>query len=458
MYLAPRLIRRDMKIVIAGAGDVGFHLAKLLSTAQQEITLIDLNEEELEYAANHLDVQTVKGDASSIEVLNNASIADAKLFLALTTNETTNLITCILAKKIGAKQTIARVSNSEYLSDVQRENFKELGIDHLISPLELAANEVFRLVKHCEVTDHFEFEGGTVTLGGVTLDNHSNLIGRRIGDISSEQSRFQFKPIAVLRNNEETIVPTEETRLEVNDHIYFVSPSDKMNPLLQFIGKELKKIKNIMILGGTPLAMKSAKLLEKNHNVTIVEKEKTICKRLVEKLDKSLVIKGDPSNIELLKEEGLDRMHAVIALTGNSETNIIACLTAEKLGVFKTIALVDNTEYTHISQHIGVDTLINKKLIAASNIFRFVRKGKIEAITALHGVDAEIIEYLVHKNNQLTKKALKDLPLPKQSMIALVIRDGESIIPNPDFQLCVNDKVIVLAAEKAAYVVDRLFK
>ncbi len=447
-----------MKIIIAGAGDVGFHLAKLLSSAKQAITLIDQNDEVLEYAANHLDVHTIKGDASSIQVLNQAGVESAKLFLALTTDETTNLICCILAKKIGASQTIARVTNSEYLSKIQRENFKELGVDHLISPVELAAQEVERLVKHCEVTDHFAFEEGRITLNGVTLDNTSKLIGKTIKEIMSMNDNFQFKPVAVLRNNEETIIPTDDTRLQSLDHVYFLTPSDQMNPLLQFIGKELKKIKNIMILGGTRLGMKSAKLLEKNHNVTIVEKDKNTCKRLIENLDKTLIIKGDPSNIELLKEEGLDRMHAVIALTDNSETNIIACLTAEKLGVFKTIALVDNTDYTHISQHIGVDTLINKKLIAANNIFRFVRKGKVEAITSLHGVDAEVIEYRVHKNNQLTKKAFKDLPLPANSMIAAVIRDNKSIIPGADFHMAVDDKVIVLATDESIGIVDRLFK
>jgi len=269
---------------------------------------------------------------------------------------------------------------------------------------------------------------------------------------------LQFKPVAVLRNNEETIVPTDETVLQYKDHVYFLCPPNNNSPLLKLIGKELKRVKNIMILGGTRLGLSCALNLEKKYNVTIVERQKSICKELVASLNHALVIKGDPSNIELLKEEGLDRMDAVIALTNNSEINIIACLSAEKLGVLKTIALVDNTDYTHISQHIGVDTLINKKLIAANNIFKFVRKGKVEAITSLHGVEAEIIEYRVHKDNQMTKKAVKKLPLPQHSMIAAVIRGGESIIPTGDFQLSVDDKVIVLAKEEAVAVVDRLFK
>lgn len=447
-----------MKIVIAGAGDMGFHLARLLVSENQEIILIDTNEDVLDYARSHLDVFTIKGDASSIEVLDNAMVSACKMFLAVTASEKTNLVACILAKKMGAKQTIARVSNSEYLSALQRDNFKDLGINHLISPDELAAREIERLVKYSEVTDNFEFEQGKIILNGITLDDASSLVGKTIEQVASQDCGFQFKPVAILRNNEETIVPRPTTVLHRNDHIYFMSSKDQMNPLLTFLGKELKKVKNIMILGGSSLGTKSALLLERKYNVTIVEKDKERCKYLAEKLENTLIIKGDPSNIELLKEEGLDRMDTVIALTLNTETNIIACLSAEKLGVYKTIAAVDNTDYTHISQQIGVDTLINKKLIAANNIFRFVRKGRVEAITSLHGVEAEIIEYSIHKDNQMTKNAIKDLPLPQNAMIAAVIRGEESIIPTGDFILNLNDKVIVVAGDSCVSKVDNLFR
>lgn len=446
-----------MKIVIAGAGDVGFHLAKLLSTERQEITLIDTNEDVLEYAQTHLDVFVIKGDSSSIEVLQNADIANSRLFLAVTTSEKNNLVSCILAKKMGAKKTIARVDNSEYLSEMQRDNFRELGIDQLISPNELAAQEILRLVRYCEVTDNFEFEGGTLSLNGITLDDKSKLVGRSIERIADENPNFKFKPVAILRDNE-TIIPRDFTELNYKDHVYFLTPKNQMGPLLKFLGKETRKVKNIMILGGSTLAQRTAKLMEEVYNVSIVEKDREICKKMAENLDSTLIIKGDPSNIDLLREEGLERMDAVIALTDNSEINIIACLTAEKSGVHKTIALVDNAEYTHISQHIGVDTLINKKLIAANNIFRFVRKGKIEAITSLHGVDAEVIEFVVSKNNQLTKKPIKDLHFPHNSMIAAVIRDHESFIPDGEFQLNLNDKVIVFATNGAIDKIDNLFR
>jgi trk system potassium uptake protein len=217
-------------------------------------------------------------------------------------------------------------------------------------------------------------------------------------------------------------------------------------------------VKNIMILGGTELSRATAQRLENDYNVTLVIKDKDCCKKFAEVLPKTLIINGDFSNINLLVEEGLDNMDACIALAGNSETNIIASLTAKNHGVYKTIALVENKEYVHISQNIGVDTLINKKLIAANNIFRFVRKGKVEAITSLHGVDAEVIEFVVHRKNQLTRKPIRDLPFPKVALIGGVIRGEESYFPNGDFQLEVGDKVIVFALPDAIGKLEQLFR
>ncbi len=447
-----------MKIVIAGAGDMGFHLARLLSFEKQQIVLIDTDEDVLDYAMGHLDVIAIKGDSASIEILEEAEIGSAKIFLAVTASEKNNLVSSILAKKMGAKQTIARVSNSEYLVEHQLAYFRELGIDQLFCPLALAADEIFRLLRNCEVTDNFEFEDGKISLNGITIGNSSPLIGKTIGDILDDNKHLSYKPVAILRNNEETIVPKLDTELIVRDHIYFLTPQKQRHQLLEALGQNMHEIKHVMILGGSNLGLQSAKLIEDTYHLTIVEKNKEQCKKLAEVLNNTLIIEGDPSNIGLLQEEGLYRMDAVVAVTGNSETNIIACLTAEKMGVFKTIALVDNTDYIHISQQIGVDTLINKKLIAANNIFRYVRKGRVKSITRIQGVDAEIIEYVIHKNNQMTRKSLKDLPLPDQSMIAAVIREDESIIPDDDFVLNVEDKVIVFATNKAVGRVDNLFR
>ncbi|MDX1476722.1 MAG: Trk system potassium transporter TrkA [Saprospiraceae bacterium] len=446
-----------MKIVIAGAGDTGFHLARLLSIEQQDIVLIDTNVEVLEYAATHLDVQTIPGDSASLAVLQQAEISNASLFMAMTTSEKNNLVSCILAKKMGARQTIARVSNHEYLADDQRASFQELGIDALICPTQLAAQECLRLVQQSTVTDLFEFEQGTLTLAGISLDDSSPLVNLTFQEISDQHGGQFFRPIAIQRGDR-TIIPQPDTVVRRHDHIYFFAKSKRMQEVLQIAGKNPVKVRNIMVVGGTELGMKTAQLLEQDYNVVIVDKDKERCKRLAKRLKKTLVIQGDPNNIELLKEEGLEKMDAFIALTPNSETNIVTSLLAEESGVHKTIALVDNMDYMRISQNIGVDTIINKKLIAANNVFRYVRKGKIEAIASLHGVDAEIIEFAIHKENRLTRKPLGELHLPDKAIVAGIIRDHDSLFPDEDSILQKDDKVIVFAQHEAISKVEKLFR
>lgn len=446
-----------MKIVIAGAGDVGFHLAELLVSENQDITLIDTDQEVLEHAATHLDVLTVRGDAASIEVLANAEIQKARLFLAVTTSEKTNLLSAILAKQLGAKQTVARANNPEYVSPEQKEHFQNLGIDNLISPVLLAAEEIERLIQRSSFTDIFEFEDGKISVIGITLDRASPLTGRTLREIDHSTPRFLIRAIAILRDGK-TIIPHGDMVTKSGDHLYLVTKKESIDSVTSYVGKSLRKVKKVMIAGGSSLAYAVALLLEDEYSVTLVEQSKEKCKKLLERLHNTLIVNGNPSNIDLLKEEGLNEMDAFISLTPNSETNIITSLMAKEVGIYKTIAQVDNAVYTHISQNIGVDTIINKKIIAANNIFRFVRKGKIEAITTLHGVDAEVIEFVVHKANQLTKKPIRGLHFPKNALIAGVVRGEEVFVPTGDFQMQLNDKVIVFAMPGAIGKLEKLFQ
>jgi trk system potassium uptake protein TrkA len=445
-----------MKIIIAGAGDMGFHLAGLLVTENNDIILIDTSQEVLDYASTHLDVMTLRGDSTSINVLKDAGISNAKLLLAVTTSENTNICTAILAKKMGAHNVIARVSKQEYLKEDQKLMFKELGIDSVISPTLLASEEIYRLVRECSFTDHFAFEEGKANLIGITLDDYSPLVNQQVLSINGMKEDVNLRPIAILRGHR-TIIPRGNTVLRRHDHIYFITHGNNNDKLINLVGKKKVNVKNVMILGGTQLGEATAKRLEKEYNVTLIDKNKDHCKLLAERLHNTLIIHGDYSNISLLEEEGLNHMDALIALSNNSETNIITSLTAKSHGVYKTIAQVENKEYIHISQNIGVDTLINKKLIAANNIFRFIRKGQVEAITSLHGVDAEIIEYVITRNNQITRKQIKDLHFPETALIGSVIRGEETIIPNGEFQLQMNDKVIVLALPGAINRLEKLF-
>ena len=445
-----------MRIVIAGAGDVGFHLARLLASENQDIVLIDTNQDVLDYAGSHLDVSTILGDSTSPQILDRSEIANAELFVAVTTSQNSNMIACMLAKRKGAKQTIARITNDEFLTKEHKSSLRELGIDKIISPNKLATLEIHRLLGQCEVTDIFEFDKGRLSLAGISLDDDSQIKGQTIEQIKDLDPNVAFNPIAILRGRE-TLIPRAYTRLKRNDHLYFLTKPNQLSSLLERVGKKHIKVKNVMILGGSNLALSTAKKLEHDYNVSIIDHDKARCKQLTAELENSLIIHGDPGNFELLKEEGIENMDVFIALSPNSETNILTSLMADELGVYKTIALVDNHYYTRISQNIGVDTMINKKIIAANYIFRFVRKGKIEAITSLHGVDAEVIEFIIHKEGQLTKKPIRKQNFPNAIVIGAIIRDKEVIIPDGNTLLQLGDKVIVLALPRAIQKIERIF-
>ncbi len=444
-----------MRIVIAGAGGIGFHLAKLLSSADHDIIIIDSNRDVLEYAQSHLDIQTILGDASSMSLLESLDFTRVKLFLAVTTHENDNLIACILAKKLGAHQTIARINNIENLRQEFKDSFEDLGVDKIISPSLLASQEIIRLLELSSVTDSFDFEKGKVSLIGITIDEEADYVGKSIEDVIAQKAT-NYRPIAILRGSK-TILPRPNTVIMKNDHVYFITEKTNVDALLKTIGKKSKDINSVMFIGGNIISLTAAQKLEDKYKVTIIEENEKQCKWLVDKLNNTLVIKGDPSNFELLKEEGLEQMDAFIAVTPNSETNILTSLMAETLGVYKTVALVENLDYTHISQHIGVNTIINKKIIAANNIFRYVRKGKVEAIASLHGVEAEVIEYNISKESVLTRKTIKNLKLPINSIIGAIIRNEEVIIPTGDLTLQLNDKVIVLALPESIGKIENMF-
>lgn len=445
-----------MKIIIGGAGAVGFHLAELLSKENHDITVVDLNQEALISASEHLDVLTVEGDLASVKTLTEAEVNRSELFIAVTTSEKTNLLACILAKQLGVKNTIARISSIEHLEVFNRDRFKSMGVDALISPQLLAALEIERLLERASFTDLFEFENGKISVVGFTIDTTCPLVNKSLSEIDKIAGDFTFRGIALLREHR-TIIPKSETVLRKGDHLYISTHRNSLETARRFAGKQLKPIKNVMIIGGTPVALRTAQRIEKDYSVTIIIEDEKEAKRFAQVLDHSLIIHADPSDIDALREENFEHMDAFIALTPVSETNIITSLMAEELGVYKTIALVENVNYTHISQNIGIDTIINKKLIAANNIFRYVRKGKVEAIASLHGVNAEIIEYEIHKENRLVKKEIRDLHFPEKCIIAGIVRGEKSFVPTGDTVFQKGDKVIILALPEAISRVEKIF-
>jgi trk system potassium uptake protein TrkA len=448
-----------MKIIIAGAGEVGFHLAKLLSYESQDITLIDSDKESLSYADNHLDIRVLKGDATSISILEEARVAQSDLVIGVTSSETTNLTLCMLAKQLGCKRTIARISNTEFIENKDRLRFSDLGIDELISPERLAATEIQLLINQSAFNDTYEFEEGKLIMVGICLPSGAPFVGKTVKDAAETFSEVHFMPIAIKRSGTQfTIIPRGDSIFQAEDQVYFITSKEGVEELYKMTGTVKKDIKNVMILGGSKVGQKTARdLCSRKFNVKLIEKDKQKATDLAEQLPNALVINGDGRNVELLEEESLSAMDAFIAVTGNSETNIMSCLVAKSKDIKKTIALVENMDYFQLSHSIGIDTLINKKLLAANNIFRYIRKGEVVAMTRLNNLNAEILEFIVKPNSAVSGKLIREIDFPRLATIGGVIRDGEGVIALGSFKITEGDRVVVCCLPSAIPKIEKLF-
>jgi len=446
-----------MRIIIAGAGEVGFHVARMLANEDHDIVIIDVDENRLKHVESHLDVGTIKGNAVSIQLLEESGVKDADLLISATSFEEINITTAIIGKHLGAKRTIARISNPEFQIEKEKLDMEQLGIDAMVFPEDLAAKEIFRLIELSSATDSFEFGDGKLALTGMIVEKHAPIVKKSLIETVKLIPEIQFTVVAIQRNHR-TIIPRGDTHFQAGDHIYVISKPSCIQHITQLSGRSGVQIKNIMILGGGLIGRLFAKMVEKNYNVRLIEIDKEKSFKLADELTETLVINGDGSNVELLEDERIEDMDAFIAVTGDSETNIISCLVAKNHGVQRAIALVENIDYISLSQNIGIDTLINKKMIAINNIFRYVREGHVEAITSLHGVESEILEFVVHDTCKVTNNPIRKLNFPRDAVIAGVIRGDESFTASGDIQIEEGDRVVVFSLPGAIHRVEEYFK
>lgn len=434
-------------------------MAKLLSYESQNITLIDSNKESLTYADSHLDIKVLKGDATSISVLSDAKVESSDLVIGVTSSETTNITLCLLAKQMGCKKTIARISNIEFIDNKELIKFSEMGIDELISPEELAATEIQLLLNQSAFFDTYEFEEGALIMVGVVLPKGAPFIGKTVKDAAHIFPELHFMPIAMQRiGTQFTLMPRGDTVFKENDQVYFVTDKKGVDELYKLTGKKREEIKNVMILGGSKVGFNAARdLCSKKFNVKLIEKNKEKAFDISDSLPNALVINGDGRNVELLEEESLESMDAFIAVTGNSETNIMSCLMARSKNIKKTIALVENMDYFQLSQSIGVDTLINKKLLAANNIFRYIRRGEVVALTRLNNLNAEILEFEVTATSRVNGKIIREIEFPGSAIIGGIVRDGVGNIALGDFRIQEGDRVVVCCLPDSISKIERLF-
>ncbi|KUO59351.1 portal protein [bacterium BRH_c32] len=445
-----------MKIIIAGAGEVGFHLAKQLVHEHHDITVIEPVESRLERINSTVEIFPVLGKSTVIEKLKEADAKHCDLLLAVNESEAENITTAILAKKLGVKTTVVRVENDEYVNPQNSELFKSIGVDHLVYPEELAAMEIVKLIERAAATDVIEFEDGKLIILGIRIGYDSPTINKTIKQTAEEFHIIDFRIVAIHRGLN-TVIPKGEDTFMPEDQIFIITKPDAVEKIVRLSGQELVKMKNIMILGGGKIGRLTAHYLEKQYNVKLIESNKDKTHLLVDYLDETMVIQGDGRDIDLLAQEGIIDMDGFIAVTDDAETNIITCLMAKHLKVKKMIALVDNVDYIPLTQTIGLDALINKKLIAANNITKAIRKRNLVANINILGIDAEVLEYSASEKSKIVKKKIKNLDFPDNAIIGGYIRNEDAYIAVGETQIQPNDKVVVFALPGAINKIESFF-
>lgn len=445
-----------MKIVIAGAGDMGTHLSKMLSGNGHDLTVVDVDPKALVEVGNLVDVVTVEGDTTQFSVLRRAGVRKCDLFIAVRSVENDNILSAVMAKQLGAKKAIARIDSKEYLEPNSKEIFIDMGIDYLFYPEQIAAHEVINLLGHTSSTEYVDFAGGKLSMVAFRLELTSPLLGRSVIDADNEDEDLEYRVVAIVRGSK-TIIPTADDRFEEEDMVYAISRNSATHRVVELSGRREVEIRNMMILGGSRIGVRIANELQNDINIKLVDYNADKAFHLAERLDKTLIINEDGRDTEAMMEEDLAGMDAFVAVTGRSETNILAAMLAKRMGVKKVIAEVENINYISLAESIGVDTIINKKLVTASNIFRFTMTSEVQAIKCLTGSQAEVMEFIVKPNSPATKHKIRDLGLPEDSIIGGVVRGDRVFIAVDDTQINAYDRVVVFAMPEAVMRVAEFF-
>ena len=447
-----------MKIVIGGAGAVGKHLAKLLSKEHQDCTLMDDDGSRLEGLDSDYDIMTMQGSPTSIKDLEAAGVKNADLFVGVTPDESRNMNACIIAHGIGAKKTVARIDNYEYLDPKLKPFFEKLGIDSLIYPEVLAAADIINALKLSWVRQRWDVHGGALVMLGIKLRETCEILNQPIKLLCGPDDPYH---IVALKRGGETIIPGGNDELLNGDFAYFMTTKEYIPYIRKLVGKEhYADVKNCIIMGGGKATVRVALTIPDYMNVKIIEQDEKRCEKLNTLLCDTdcMVIHGDGRDLGLLVEEGIRNTQAFVALTDNAEANILACLTAKRLGVRKTIALVENLDYVSMAEGLDIGTIINKKTIAASHIYQMMLDADVSNMRSLMLVDSDVAEFTAAENSPVTKKAVKDLGLPFGVAIGGLVRDGHGMLVNGNSRIQAGDSVMVFSHEHDMKKVEKYFK
>ncbi len=447
-----------MKIIIGGAGAVGRHLARLLSKDHQDCVLIDEHQDRLEGLEGRYDIMTLQGLSTSIKTLKDAGVEHADLFVGVMTNESRNMNACMIAHNLGAKKTVARIDNIEYMDPALKPFFERMGINSLIYPEALAAIDITNGLKMSWARQRLDIHGGALILLGIKLRDTCEILNRPLRELCGPDDPYH---VVAIKRDKETLIPGGNDVLLVNDIAYFMTTREYIPYIRKISGKEhYADVKNVIIMGGGKTSVRVARTAPDYMNLKIIELDEQRCETLNELLNDvdTMVIHGDGRDLGLLQEEGIQNTQAFVALTGNAETNILACLTAKRLGVRKTVAMVENLDYVEMAESLDIGTIINKKTLAASHIYQMMLDANVSNVRSLMMVDSDVAEFVAAPGSKVTKKAVKDLGLPFGVTIGGLVRGEQGILVNGNTRIEAGDSVMVFCHEQNLKKMEKYFK
>ena len=444
-----------MRIVIAGAGEVGTHLAKLLSRENIEISLLDESQERLGDLSANYDMLTRVGNPTSIRDQREIGVNGCDLFISVTPHETENMTACLIANALGAKRTLARIDNYEYLLPENKKFFEQMGLNHLIYPEVLAANEIEESLRTNWMRYHLHLCQGALELCIIKVRNTAKILGKTFASGVYNHSKYR---IVAIKRDQETIIPRGQDAVLEGDLVYCMCPKENMEFMRDELGKSKREIKNVIFFGGGRIARKAATELAGEMDIKIIEKDRELCQLLSEKVPDALIINDDGSDMSVLKEEGIQDADAFVAVTDSSEANIFACLAAKRFGVRKTIAEVENIDYIPMAEGLDIGTVLNKKTIAASYIYQMLLDASVRGVHNLTSADAEIVEFYAKEDSLSTRHQVKQLDLPDEANIGGIVRAGEGVLVNGDTQIIAGDLVVVFCKSHVIRNLERFFK
>ncbi len=447
-----------MKIIIAGAYEIGSHLAKLLSRNNQDIVLIDDDEERLNNISSDYDLLTMHASPTSLKALKEAGAANADLYIAVTPDENMNMNSCVMAKAVGAKKTVAKVNNYEFVEPEMSKFYSKLGIDSLIYPENLAAYDIVNGLKMSWVRQRWDVHGGALVMLGIKLRETCEILNQPLKDLCKPDTPYYI--VAVKRGGE-TIIPRGNDELKTFDLVYFMTTKQYIPYVRKIVGKEhYVDVKNVMIMGGGNTAIRALKSMPEYMDVKIMEKDEARCEYLNEQIENNhiMVINGDGRDLSLLNEEGIHTTQAFVALTNNAETNILACLTAKRMGVRKTVASVENLDYVNMAVSLDIGTIVNKKAIAASHIYQMMLDAEVNNVRFLMTANADVAEFTAQPQSKVTRKKVYELGLPQGATIGGLVRNGVGHLVSGGTQIEAGDIVVVFCHNMRMDKLEKFFK